>query len=81
MLAVENLRGMKRSHVYLHGSSENIGHDNTTDGEDVEPSSDTYLNNVDGYENIEERIKVGDSVVDNEVGGRGVTALLTWKKT
>ncbi len=43
MLVVENLRGMKRLRVYVHGSSENSGHDKATDGEDVEPSSDTYL--------------------------------------
>ncbi len=52
-------------------NAENSGNGKATDGEDVEPSSDTYLN---------KSIKVQNSVVDNELGGRGVTALPSWKK-
>ena len=61
---------------------ENREHERTADEEDIESSWDPYQEDVyyDEDVDIEEKINVNNTVVDNELGGRDVTVLPSWKK-
>ncbi len=74
---------MERMRGYMNKRTESTEHESTADEEDIESSQDTYLTNVDHDEDedIEEKIKVNNTVVDNELGGREITVLPSWKKT
>ncbi len=75
-------RRMGRMREYMNGNTENSEHETTAGDEDIESSLYTYLINV--YhgedEDIEEKIEVNNTVIDNELGGRDVTVLPSWEK-
>ncbi len=59
-------RGIERVRRHMCGNAENVGH--------------AHGNLVDDEGDIEEKIQVNNAVVDNELGGREVTVLPSWKK-
>ncbi len=75
-------RRMERMGEYMSRNTENRLHESTTDEEDIESSWYSYLDNThhDEDEDIEEKIQVNNTVVDNELGGREVTVLPSWEK-
>ncbi len=73
-------RGIRRMREFMSGKTENGEHESTAGEEDIESSLDTYLINEyhDEDEDIEDKIKVNNTVIDNELGGRDVTVLPSW---
>ncbi len=74
--------GMGRMREYMGGNTENSADESIAGEEDIESSLDTYLiNEYHGEdEDIEEKIEVNNTVIDNELGGREVTVLPSWEK-
>ncbi len=70
-------RGAERMTAFLFGNSEQ---DSGADAKASEISEDMRVSSAVDDENIEEKIQVNNAVVDNELGGREVTVLLSLKK-
>ncbi len=71
-------RGVERLTTFVRGRSENNEQNSSTDEEDREVSADAHVSC--GDDDIERRIEVNNTVVDNELGGKELTVLPSWKK-
>ncbi len=72
-------RVVRRMNALLHGHSENDTRNSSREEETTEISAGTDMSWV--YDHgIQEKIKVNNTVIDNELGGREVTVSPSWKK-